>query len=421
MKFAEWEFTKKQESLHHDLELVKKIKELWARNLSSTNILRCLQYDGWHLSPTQLKNLRLHPDLRLLIGTAHTPEARLEAAIQAETYVREHLISGQAIQYGRQYTLNNIRLMKYLLTIFNFRHQIQAAMKTVDPEGVAERGRFLGNTRERREFSIKGPNRILSIYGHDKLSRFGFEIYGAIDAYSRYIVWCYVGISNRTAVSVNKQYLCLLRTTLHMPKVIRSDKGDETVLLAESHLSLRRANHPDLPFEKAYSYGKSTKNQRIEAWWNILTEGQTQAWKVYFAQLESDGYFNGGDLDKSCLQFLYMKIIRSHIHRFVEIHNSHPIRLQRKREHYLPTGQPFLLYYYPESGKDYKEKVNESLLAALEAEVSEFDLDEYLPISTLALYQGFLDEGGYPDEFSYSDPHHREAYLYLRDRVSDYI
>ncbi|CUS12628.1 unnamed protein product [Tuber aestivum] len=193
-------------------------------------------------------------------------------------------------------------------------------------------------------------------------------------------------------VSVNKQYLRLLRTTLHMPKVIRSDKGSETVLLAESHLSLRRANHPDLPFEKAYSYRKSTKNQRIEAWWNILTKGQTQAWKVYFAQLESDGYFNGGDLDKLCLQFLYMKIIRSHIHRFVEIHNSHPIRLQRKREHYLPTGQPFLLYYYPESGKDYKEKVNESLLAALEAEVSEFDLDEYLPISTLALYQGFLDE-----------------------------
>ncbi|CUS06670.1 unnamed protein product, partial [Tuber aestivum] len=151
--------------------------------------------------------------------------------------------------------------------------------------------RFLGNTRDRREFSIKGPNRILSIDGHNKLLRFGIEIYGAIDAYSRYIVWCYVGISNRTAVSVNKQYLRLLRTTLHMPKLIRSDKGDETVLLAESHLSLRRANHPDLLFEKAYSYGKSTKNQCIEAWWNILTEGQTQAWKVYFAQLESDGYF----------------------------------------------------------------------------------------------------------------------------------
>ena len=98
-------------------------------------------------------------------------------------------------------------------------------MQKVDPEGVAARGRLIGKRRERQEFTVKGPNRVLSIDGHDKLSRFGFEIYGAIDAYSRYVVWCYVGISNRTAVSVNKQYLRLLRTTLHIPKLIRSDKG----------------------------------------------------------------------------------------------------------------------------------------------------------------------------------------------------
>ena len=98
-------------------------------------------------------------------------------------------------------------------------------MRAIDPEGVALRAEAFGVHRRRKEFSVKGPNRVLSIDGHDKLSRFGFEIYGAIDAYSRYIVWCYVGISNRTAVSVNKQYLRLLRTTLHMPKLIRSDKG----------------------------------------------------------------------------------------------------------------------------------------------------------------------------------------------------
>jgi len=44
-----------------------------------------------------------------------------------------------------------------------------------------------------------------------------------------------------------------------------------------------------------------------------------------------------------------MDMIRSHIHRLVEIQNSHPIRLQQNREHYLPTGQCFLLYYYPKS------------------------------------------------------------------------
>src|SRR5437588_10060869 len=97
-------------------------------------------------------------------------------------------------------------------------------MSVVDPDGVASRATAF-TARRRKEFSIQGPNRVLSIDGHDKLSRFRFEIYGAIDAYSRYIVWCYIGISNRTATSVNKQYLRLLRSTLHIPKLICSDKG----------------------------------------------------------------------------------------------------------------------------------------------------------------------------------------------------
>jgi len=163
------------------------------------------------------------------------------------------------------------------------------------------------------------------------------------------------------------------------------------------------------------------KNQRIEAWWNIVTEGQTQEWKLYFGKLEADGYFNGGDIDKSCLQFLYMDMIRSHIHQFIEVPNSHPIRLQRNCQHYLPTGQPFLVYYHPESGKDYKQKVDEKVSAASDAEVADYDLDEYLPVSTLELYAKFLQEAGYPQQSSYSDTRHGEAYLYLRGTVSLYI
>jgi len=47
--------------------------------------------------------------------------------------------------------------------------------------------------------------------------------------------------------------------------MLKSILGTETVLLAESHLILRRANNPNLPFHEAYLFGKSTKNQRIEA------------------------------------------------------------------------------------------------------------------------------------------------------------
>jgi len=77
-------------------------------------------------------------------------------------------------------------------------------MQKGDPDSVAIQSQMIGKKRVRHEFHIQGPNWVHSIDGHDTLSRFGFEIYGAIDAYSRYIVWCYVGISNHTVVSVNK-------------------------------------------------------------------------------------------------------------------------------------------------------------------------------------------------------------------------
>ena len=61
------------------------------------------------------------------------------------------------------------------------------------------------------------------------------------------------------------------------------------------------------------------------------------------------------------------------------------------------------------------------MLAALEKEVASYDLDEYLPESTIALYGKLLEDGGYPREFTYGDSRHREAYLYLREKVSRYI
>ena len=152
-----------------------------------------------------------------------------------------------------------------------------------------------------------------------------------------------------------------------------------------------------------------------------MTDGQTQEWKTYFAELEDEGLFIGTDLDKSCLQFIYMEIIRSHIHQFVEVHNSHSIRYQRKREHYLPTGQPYMMYFYPESGKDYKEPVNLEILESLELEVAEYNLDQYLPSETLLLFGKFLEEGGYPKEYSYEDTRHKEAYVYLRQRVWQFV
>ena len=78
--------------------------------MTAANILRCLSIHGWNLSAIQLRNLRLHPSLRLLMGTVNGEKAQFEAALRAENLVREHMISGQSIRYGQEYTLTNIHL-----------------------------------------------------------------------------------------------------------------------------------------------------------------------------------------------------------------------------------------------------------------------------------------------------------------------
>jgi len=44
------------------------------------------------------------------MGTANGEDPKFEANIRAEHLVREQLISGQSIRYGREYILSNIRL-----------------------------------------------------------------------------------------------------------------------------------------------------------------------------------------------------------------------------------------------------------------------------------------------------------------------
>jgi hypothetical protein len=116
--------------------------------------------------------------------------------------------------------------------------------------------------------------------GYLKLAPYGFEIYAAIDAYSRYIIWVYVGISSRTTVSVLRQYLDVVKVSKRQPRFIRSDRGTETILLAEAHYKLQQSKHPEIQISDCYLYGTSTANQRIESWWMQLSRGLIFKWRV---------------------------------------------------------------------------------------------------------------------------------------------
>jgi hypothetical protein len=136
--------------------------------------------------------------------------------------------------------------------------------------------------RVRGHYTVPGPNFLWSIDGYLKLVNYGIEIYAGIDAYSRYITWIYCGVSGKTAVSVLKQYLEILQAGKKQPKFLRSDRGTETVLVANAQLMLAQQQDPSagIKLEDCYLFGTSTANQRIESWWGQLSKGQLIKWRV---------------------------------------------------------------------------------------------------------------------------------------------
>jgi hypothetical protein len=117
---------------------------------------------------------------------------------------------------------------------------------------------------------------------HLKLQAWGFEVYAIIDAYSRKIIWSYIGISATTAVSCVRLYLDGLEEEGFQPQFLRSDRGNEVQLIADAHLSLCRTTNPDIQLKDCYRFGTSRENQRIESWWSQLGRGCLYRWRVSF-------------------------------------------------------------------------------------------------------------------------------------------
>lgn len=170
----------------------------------------------------------------------------------------------------------SLRTMFYLTNIISDR--LFSIYRTLVPDAIERRIRNM--QRHRGEYIVPGPNFIWSLDGYMKLAPYGIEVYAAIDAYSRYIIWIYVGVSARTAVSVLRQYLDTVKLFGQQPRFVRSDHGVETVLLASAHHQLHQAAEPDLEFQNCYLYGTSTTNQRIESWWNQLSKNLLFRWRV---------------------------------------------------------------------------------------------------------------------------------------------
>jgi hypothetical protein len=138
---------------------------------------------------------------RLAYGWRHrqvTEEQQQEQWEETYTRVGEAVDEGSARSYGREMLQTNLRRHGYRAT----EDHVRAAIKLHDAEGSEARKPGIKRKRQLKCLIIPGPDHLWSIDGHDKFRNYGIEIYAAIDAYSRRIIWAYCGNSNRTQASV---------------------------------------------------------------------------------------------------------------------------------------------------------------------------------------------------------------------------
>jgi hypothetical protein len=246
-------------------------------------IARELNDRGFPVSARQVRSIRTAK------GWKHRTRDTAERQLNwSETFDRvgQALAEGTVRSYGREMVYSNLRRQQGYRAR---QDDVRNALKLQDPVGTETRKP--GAKRKRRlEYIVPGPNFLWSIDGHDKLASYGIEIYAAIDAYSRRILWFYVGNSNRTQLSVVRQFLNAVQHYNLCPDYIRSDRGSETPLVADAQYSFyiqrRRADGvpedalESIPLRECYFYGTSTLNVRIERFWRSLIDGMTLPWMV---------------------------------------------------------------------------------------------------------------------------------------------
>ena len=141
------------------------------------------------------------------------------------------------------------------------RYTIKTLLRDIHREGTESRRR---QRLRRRVCSNPGPNYAWHIEGYDKLKPFGFAIHGAIDSYSRKVLWLKVLRSNNSPSVIGSIYLDCVKEMNEYPIKLITDLGTEDVLVVAMQTFFRQDIH-------GHQYVPSPRNQRIESWWSFFT------------------------------------------------------------------------------------------------------------------------------------------------------
>lgn len=233
---------------------------------------------------------------------------------------------------------------------------VMSLLKIIDSDAVEARSRY---RLKRRVYTVPGPNYIWHADGHDKLKRFGFAIYGAIDGYSKKIMWLTVATTNNNPEVMAHQYLTCVEKKGFIPTFMRTDRGTEVIIMEDFHVALRvnyNNDDDDCGFN-SFLKGKSTHNQRIESFWRQLKQRLLIFYIDFFKEMEVQNILDvNNKIHVECLRFCFGLLIQHEIDVTRKEWNEHRIR---KQQHVM-GGVPNELYQFPEKygHQDYKKLID---------------------------------------------------------------
>ena len=142
------------------------------------------------------------------------------------------------------------------------REKVRIFLKTLDADGVELRS---SHRLARRIYVSVGPN-LWHIDRYDKIKPYGFVIHGAIDGFTRKILWLRVGSSNNNPKVIASYYMDCIRQLRLVPRAIRSDRRTENTIICGIQRFLRRNAEDLISNKNSFVYGFSARNQQIECW-----------------------------------------------------------------------------------------------------------------------------------------------------------
>lgn len=153
-----------------------------------------------------------------------------------------------------------------------------------------------------------------------------FVIHGAIDGFSRMIVFLQASTNNR-ATTVFERFINAVRE-FGLPSRVRTDKGGENVEVAKYMLT-----HPLRgPDRGSHLTGRSVHNQRIERLWRDVFFGCTHIFYNIFSCMEDSGILDpSNEVHLYALHYVFLPRINILLNQFASGHSRAPISTERNK------------------------------------------------------------------------------------------